>query len=100
MSDKLKSAVELALEKLDGQEDMAVVKLSKEQRDIIAQTRNNYQARIAEEEISTQSRIQEAVASGAFDEVEKWNQRLVDEKQRLYRKMEKEIKGIREPDNS
>ena len=51
MSDELKSALELALEKLDDQEDMVVAKLSEGQKQAIAQIRNNYQARIAEEEI-------------------------------------------------
>jgi len=95
MADELKSAWELALEKLEGQEDMAVAKLSEEQKQAITQIRSNYQARIAEEEIGTQSHIKEALISGAFDEVEKMNQRLVSEKQRLYGKMEKEIEEIR-----
>ena len=42
MSDELKSAWELALEKLDDQEDMAVAKLSEGQKQAIAQIRNNY----------------------------------------------------------
>ena len=76
-----------------------MAKLSEEQKQAIAQIRSNYQARIAEEEIGTQSHIKEALMSGAFDEVEKFNQRLVDEKQRLNRKMEKEIEGIRKSEN-
>ncbi|MDA2924187.1 hypothetical protein MYX65_05945 [Acidobacteria bacterium AH-259-L09] len=99
MSDELKSAWEIALEKLQGQEDMEVEKLSEEQKQAIAEIRRKYQARIAEVEINTQSRIKKAVQSGAYDELEKLRQRMVDEKRRLNAQMERKIENIREPES-
>ena len=96
MSDELKSAWEIALEKMQGREDMAVEKLNEEQKQAIGAIRKKYQARVAEVEISTQSQIKKAFESGAYDEVEKVRAHLVDEKQRLNREMEKEIENARQ----
>ncbi|MCZ6486143.1 MAG: hypothetical protein O6826_10640 [Acidobacteria bacterium] len=98
MSDELKSAWEVALEKMEGREDLAVEKLTTEQKQAIRQIRQNYKARLAEAEISTQTQSKKVVESGKFDEVEKIQQHLVDDKQRLNREMEQEIEKIRNPE--
>ncbi len=98
MSDELKSAWEVALEKMEGREDLAVEKLTTEQKQAIHQIRQNYKARLAEAEISTQTQSKKVVESGRFDEVEKIQQHLVDDKQRLNREMEQEIEKIRNPE--
>ena len=98
MSDELKSAWEVALEKMEGREDLAVEKLTTEQKEAIRQIRQNYKARLAEAEISTQTQSKKVVESGKFDEVEKIQQHLVDDKQRLNREMEQEIEKIRNPE--
>jgi len=95
MSEELKSAWEIALEKMEGREDMAVEKLTDEQKAAIGDIRKKYQARVAESEINTQSRIKAALQSGAFDEVEKFQLHLTAEKQRLNREMEKAIEKVR-----
>jgi len=98
VSDELKSAWEVALEKMEGREDLAVEKLTAEQKQAIGQIRQKYQARVAEVEISTQSQINKVVESGRFDEVEKIQQHLVDDKKRLNLEMEQEIGKIRKPE--
>lgn len=95
MSDDLKSAWEIALEKLEGRDDMAVEKLSEEQKQAIAEIRTKYQSRIAEVEINSQSQMRKALEAVNYEEVEKLNLNLSDEKRRLNRRMEKEIKKIR-----
>lgn len=96
MSDELKSAWEIALEKMEGREDMAVEKLTQEQKAAIGEIRKKYQARVAESEIGTQSRIKAALQSEAYDEVEKLQLHLAEDKQRLNREMEKEVEKIRQ----
>ncbi len=98
MSDELKSAWEVALEKMEGREDMAVEKLTQEQKAAIGEIRKKYQARVAESEIGTQSRIKAALQSEAYDEVEKLQLHLAEDKQRLNREMEKEVEKIRKGD--
>ena len=98
MSDELKSAWEVALEKMEGREDLAVEKLTTEQKQAIREIRQKFRPRLAEVEISTQSQIKKAVESGGFDEVEKIQQHLVDDKQRLNREMEQKIEKIRKPE--
>jgi len=80
---------------MEGREDMAVEKLTEEQKAAIGEIRKKYQARVAESEINTQSKIKEALQSGAYDEVEKLQLHITQDKQRLNREMEKEVEKIR-----
>ncbi|RPI29279.1 MAG: hypothetical protein EHM61_02100 [Acidobacteria bacterium] len=91
MSDELKSAWELALEKLNAQEGAPVEKLSEEQRTAVAEIRSRYKAKVAEAEIGAESQIKQAVQSGKYDQIEQIKQRLVDERNRLNREMESEV---------
>ena len=95
MPGELKSAWELALEKLDAQEEYTVVSLNDEQREAIAQVRSKYQARIAEAEIHKQAQIAAAAETGAADKIQELNQQLSQDKARLNRQMEREIRKIR-----
>ncbi len=95
MVDELKSAWEIALEKLEQQEEFTVVQLSEEKKEAIAEIRRKYQARIAEAEINSESKLKQAVESGAFEEVEKIRAQLADERRRLTERMEKKISEIR-----
>ena len=96
MGKELKSAWELALEKLNEQGDTAVRKLTPEQKESIAEIRKKYQAKIADAEITAQTRIKKALESGAPDEVEKVRQQTLREKQRLNREMEEKVEEIRQ----
>ncbi len=96
MADELKSAWEVALEKLEQQEEFTVVPLTEEKKEAIAELRRKYQARIAETEINFESKLKQAVQAGAFEEVEKIRAQVADEKRRLTERMEKKIEEIRE----
>lgn len=91
MSDELKSAWELALEKLNAQETSPIERLSEDQKKAIAEIRARYKAKIAETEIAADSRIKQLVQSGGFDQVDPVRQRLVDDRNRLNREMEAEV---------
>ena len=95
MPGELKSAWELALEKLEAQEEYSVVSLNDEQKEAIAQVRSKYQARIAEAEIHKQAQIFAAAQTGAMDKVQELNQQLSRDKARLTRQREREIRKIR-----
>jgi hypothetical protein len=95
MTDELKSAVELALEKLDRQMQDELPKLSEDQKTQISKLRSRYQAKIAELEIATQSTIRQARQSGNFSAVEEAEARLTSERQRLERMRDQEIEEIR-----
>ncbi len=95
MADELKSAWELALEKMDQQEELTVVPLTEEKKEAIAEVRRKYQARIAEVEINSGSQLNQAAGAGALEEVEKIRAHIANEKRRLNARMEKEIEEIR-----
>ena len=95
MADELKSAWELALEKLDADESMAVAKLTDEQKKTIAEIRRKYQAKIAEAEIGSQSGILRATQAGDQEAVTKVRSRLHGEKRRLNHRMEAEVERVR-----
>ncbi len=96
MVDELRSAWEVALEKMDQQEEFAVVPLSEEKKEAIAEVRRKYQARIAETEINSESKLKQAVGAGALEEVERIRAQVANEKRRFNERMEKEIEEIRE----
>jgi hypothetical protein len=100
MSDELKSAWELALEKLDAQESGPVEKLSEDQKQEIAELRRVYKARIAERELHTQGRVREAVSKGAFDQIEALQRGLVQERRQLEAQLEEKVEAIRKADGS
>src|SRR5512141_941462 len=95
MSDELKSAWELAMEKLNLQNTDQVEKLSDEQKAEIADIRRKYKARVAEAEITTEGRIRAAVEQGKYEDIEVIRQQLVDERNRLNRSMESEVEKVR-----
>ena len=100
MSDgELKSALELALEKLNAQEEVKAEKLTEEQKQVIAEARGKYRARIAELEIHHESKIKQAALAGAYEEVELLRNQLLQEKSRLNREMEKEVEKLRNSDS-
>ncbi len=94
MSNELKSAWEVALEKLQAQGNI-VEKLSAQKKETIAEIRRKYQAKVAEAEISAQSQLKKALQAGVADEVDTIRQKLVGKKQRCNQQMEKEISEAR-----
>ena len=96
MSNELKSAWEIALEKLQGEEGEQVQELSDAQRESIASTRRKYRARIAEKELETQGRVARATQSGKFHQIEALHSQLAAERKRLEEKMENAVQEIRD----
>ncbi len=95
MSDELKSAWELALEKLAGKEEDSVRKLSDDQKQEIAELRRTYKARVAEKEIALQARIRESVAKGDFDKTKALQRELVGERKQLEIELEERVEQVR-----
>jgi len=95
MADELKSAWELALEKLEADPDTAARKLSDEQKAEISELRRQMQAKIAEAEIALQSSIKTAVQRGDYSEIETLRERLAEEKKRISAEWEGKIEKVR-----
>ncbi len=96
MSDELKSAWEIALEKLEAGGESKIEKLSAEQKEAIAETRRKYKARIAEAEINSATRIKEALGSGQVDQIRVLQEELPLERKKLEDRMESKVERIRE----
>jgi len=95
MTDELKSAVELALEKLDREMGGQLPRLNDEQKERIGALRNRYQAKIAELEIGSQATLRQARESGDGAAIRQTETRLASERQRLERLRDREIEKIR-----
>ncbi len=98
MSDELKSAWEIALEKMEAEGGQAIQKLTPEQKEEIAEIRRIYQARVAEREIGLQAEIRKAAQEGEFERVEGLRRQLAEEKQALQAQCEEKIQKVKEPE--
>ena len=96
MSDELKSAWEIALEKMEASGEARVEELSEEQKEAIAETRRKYTARIAEAEINAAARIRGALESGQVDQIRGLQEELSRERRKLEDRMESKVEAIRE----
>lgn len=97
MDDELKSAVELAMERMNSGES-PVEKLSQEQKEEIAEIRSKYRAKIAEAEISLQSKINRARSQGDIASIDTMHQHFASERQKFEERMEREIRKVRDDD--
>ncbi|HLV02316.1 MAG TPA: hypothetical protein VKZ59_13680 [Acidobacteriota bacterium] len=95
MDDELKSAIELAMEKVE-RGDGTIEKLSDDQKAQIAEIRSKYRAKIAEAEISLQSKIKKARIQGDIAAIEMARQDFASERQKLEERMEREIRKVRD----
>jgi len=91
-----KSAWEIALEKLKAQDQSEIIPLTTEQKAQIAEIRSRFRAKVAEVELRHQSRREAAMTRGAADEIEKIEQQLMREKERLASEEEALAKKVRE----
>jgi len=82
----MKSAYELAMERLEKQAPSA--KVTDEQRAAIAEIDSTYRAKIAEREVFLQSQLQKAAAAGNAAEVEEIRVQLSREMRRLQEECE------------
>lgn len=95
MSDELKSAFDLAMEKLKGKQEFEVAELTAEQRQQIEELRKVYRARQAEIEIYLQGKLAQARAIGDHEAAQQANDNFVHDRDRLRRELERKVERIR-----
>ena len=99
MSGNLKTALELALEKLE-ETPGKIKKLSELQRKSITETRKKYQAKIAEKQLETEEKISKAIRSGEIAPIEALQNQLIEERSHLEQAMETQVQQIRAGHNN
>lgn len=90
----MKSAYELAMERLNKQSP--TVKLTKEQKDQMAELDSRYKARLAEREIGLKDQIIQAQAAGKFDEATELQQQFVHERKKIETDLEEKKERVRQ----
>lgn len=91
----MKSAYELAMERLAKSDPSANKPLSPEQKSRLADIDRVYQGKTAEREIFLQKQLNEALAAGNAEEADKIRQQLANEKARLQEEREEEKDRVR-----
>ena len=91
----MKSAYELAMERLAKSDPSANKPLSPEQKSRLADIDRVYQGKTAEREIFLQKQLNEALAAGNAEEADKIRQQLANEKARLQEEREAEKDRVR-----
>ena len=90
---KMKSAYELAMERLE--KKAPSVLLTEEQKQQIAEIDSTFKARIAERELFLKGEIDKATAAGSSDEVESLRKQLTIEVRRLQENAEDKKEKLR-----
>lgn len=91
----MKSAYELAMERLAKSDPDAGVQLTPEKKARLAELDLIYKGKIAEREIFLKKRLDEALAEGALAEANKIGDELVSERARLEEEREDEKERVR-----
>ncbi len=91
----MKSAYELAMERLAKSEPAAGKPLTPEQKGRLAEIDRIYQGKQAEREIFLQKQLNELLSDQKFEEVGKVQKQLVDERARLQEEREEEKERVR-----
>jgi hypothetical protein len=91
----MKSAYELAMERLAKSDPDANRPLTPEQKNRLAEIDLVYKGKIAEREIFLKKQLNEALAAGKADEYEKIQQQLVNERARIEEEREEEKERVR-----
>lgn len=91
----MKSAYELAMERLAKSDPEASRPLTPEQKARLAEIDRVYQGKLAEREIFLKKQLDDAYAAGNADEVEKIKKQLVNERARIEEEREEEKERIR-----
>ncbi len=91
----MKSAYELAMERLSKSDPDAGKKLTPEKKARLAEIDVIYKGRIAEREIFLKKQLDEALTEGKFDETEKIRKQLASERSRLEEERESEKDAAR-----
>lgn len=93
MSPPMKSAYELAMERLE--KSTPSVSLTDEQKAQIAEVDSSYRAKIAEKELFLKDQIRTARAGGSYDEAESLEKQLAIEIRRLQEDCEEKKEKLR-----
>lgn len=91
----MKSAYELAMERLAKSDPDANKPLTAEQKARLAEIDQVYKGRIAEREIFLKKQLDEAMAGGKFDDIEKIRAQMTNERARLEEDREDEKERVR-----
>ncbi len=91
----MKSAYELAMERLAKSDPAANKPLTAEQKTRLAGIDRVYQGKTAEREIFLQKQLNEALAAGNAEEADKVRQQLTNEKARFAEEREEEKERVR-----
>ncbi len=91
----MKSAYELAMERLAKSDPDANKPLTAEQKARLADIDQVYKGRIAEREIFLRKQLDEAMAAGKLDEIEKIRAQMASERARLEEDREDEKERVR-----
>ena len=91
----MKSAYELAMERLAKSDPSGSTPLTAEQKSRLAEIDRVYQGKLAEREIFLKKQVEEALAAQKFEDVEKIKQQLSSEKARLDEEKEAEKDRVR-----
>lgn len=92
----MKSAYELAMERLNEVEPDGIKQLTDEQREALAEIDRKYQAKVAEKEVFLQQQIVRARAAHDADEVAQIEKQLRNERERLEAEKERAKQAVRE----
>lgn len=92
----MKSAYELAMERLSKSDPDAQKPLTAQQKARLAEVDKLYQGKIAEREIFLKQRLEQAMAGQAGEEVEKIRKEIASEKARLEEERESEKEQVRQ----
>lgn len=91
----MKSAYELAMERLSKSDPDAGKKLTPEKKARLAEVDAIYKGKVAEREIFLKKQLNEALSEGKYDEVEKIRTQLASERTRLEEERENEKETVR-----
>ncbi len=92
----MKSAYELAMERLNSEDSEVSKPLTGKQRQQLADISTRYKAKMAERDIFLQKQLRDAEASGNFQESEQIRKQMALEKERLEVDMEAKKDKIRQ----
>ncbi len=95
----MKSAYELAMERLKASDPEAGLPLTSEQKAALAEIDRVYRGRIAEREIFLTKQLNETLAANNLEEAEKIRKQLLNEKARLEEEREAEKEKVRRSGN-
>lgn len=91
----MKTAYELAMERLRAADPEAGAPLTAEQKARLAEIDRVYEAKIAEREIFLRRQLEDTQAAGAWDEAEKIRRQMTDERARLGEERDEEKEKVR-----